>query len=495
MAKAPDFILSIQGTNPDPPSDFSGSGAATITYGQPSPSTVLGGAFPSRDAKQEWKQVLAPAEDYESDLIGATGWVLDPHASGADLPFTHPFGWDWEFMMALDAPYAGLLARGNQVPDAEEANLYNDAAALGIPLPSGPDGAPSLLGVEIDGGLVPTAFTNGVGEGDRVAVFGRWIVDCGHAVTVPVPNAGDPTFRSEIHPPLLMATARVVTGSLVTGATTGPEVTRVLLTSRPYLAGQHFVEHPDDNRYDDQGSDDGPLWDHLLHEVSKVNTTLFGIPLESWQVEAHQKIKSHPFQGVYLAHLVLKPPQGGGGLGGPGGHHLGGVVAPMGHLSVAFQFTARTGIGVQVLSLTPGAVDVLITLSSAGYTSPELPPGHNRTWTKDDLATASSSASGLYSEIQWMDGVWETLGNVVLDPLSGGILSVPTVEAILGRGVVVDEYDTSPMTTKNILDTTHAFTGEPSAVPGGAGVVVDDTQPFPIFGWIEVAWVDPQMHL
>ena len=59
----------------------------------------------------------------------------------------------------------------------------------------------------------------------------------------------------------------------------------------------------------------------------------------------------------------------------------------------------------------------------------------------------------------------------------------------------MDEYDTSPMTTKNILDTSHAFTGEPSAVPGGAGVVVDDTQPFPIFGWIEVAWVDPQMHL
>ena len=54
--------------------------------------------------------------------------------------------------------------------------------------------------------------------------------------------AGDPTFRSEIHPPLLMATARVVTGSLVTGVTTGPEVTRVLLTSRPYLAGQHLVE-------------------------------------------------------------------------------------------------------------------------------------------------------------------------------------------------------------------------------------------------------------
>jgi hypothetical protein len=39
--------------------------------------------------------------------------------------------------------------------------------------------------------------------------------------------AGDPNSRSEIHPPLPMATAPVVTGSLATGATTGPDVTRV----------------------------------------------------------------------------------------------------------------------------------------------------------------------------------------------------------------------------------------------------------------------------
>ena len=38
--------------------------------------------------------------------------------------------------------------------------------------------------------------------GCRVAVLGRWILDNGHAV--------DEQFRTEIHPPLLMASANVV---------------------------------------------------------------------------------------------------------------------------------------------------------------------------------------------------------------------------------------------------------------------------------------------
>ena len=44
-------------------------------------------------------------EDYdESNLVGATGWVLNPDFSKADFPFDHPFGFDWEFMLALDRP-------------------------------------------------------------------------------------------------------------------------------------------------------------------------------------------------------------------------------------------------------------------------------------------------------------------------------------------------------------------------------------------------------
>ena len=66
---------------------------------------MIGGTFPSSDAKQEWKQVLAPGEDYEgSNLVGFTGWALDPDFSNADAPFNHPFDFDWEMLVALDQP-------------------------------------------------------------------------------------------------------------------------------------------------------------------------------------------------------------------------------------------------------------------------------------------------------------------------------------------------------------------------------------------------------
>ena len=37
--------------------------------------------------KREWNQVVAPAEDYDSDPVGFTGWLLQPEISGGDVPF------------------------------------------------------------------------------------------------------------------------------------------------------------------------------------------------------------------------------------------------------------------------------------------------------------------------------------------------------------------------------------------------------------------------
>src|SRR5262249_16464659 len=143
-------------------------------------------------------------EDYEGPdrLVGATGWALNPEFSGSDVPFDHPFGFDWEFMLALDQPaddpkrYTFLLTPAAQSCGGEGADEALDQAPAGdpehnaiiefkdaqghpiIPIPQGPDGLPSLLGVEIDGGLVPHQFTDwrgvGVDLGDRMAVFGRW---------------------------------------------------------------------------------------------------------------------------------------------------------------------------------------------------------------------------------------------------------------------------------------------------------------------------------
>jgi hypothetical protein len=57
----------------------------------------------------------------------------------------------------------------------------SDAANLNIKVPDG-----GLLAVETDGGCVPSALNAPFGDrvrvGDRIAVFGRWIVDAAHHV-------------------------------------------------------------------------------------------------------------------------------------------------------------------------------------------------------------------------------------------------------------------------------------------------------------------------
>ncbi len=481
MAKAPRRILEIRQTNPTPPSDWSRTGAATIALGKDQPTPLVGGEFPSVDARQEWKQVLAPEEDYEVDLVGACGWVLGPGFSGGDLPFDHPFGVDWEFMLAVDddPSYTSLLARGNQVPE-EDPNIVNRARDLQIPVPAGIDGAPSLLGVEIDGGLVPRAFSDGVhvAEGDRMAVFGRWIVDCGHAVKVAVPNPGDATYRSEIHPPLLMASAKVAQGTIATGSPVGPQVTRVLFTSRPYLVGQHFTTNPD-NAYDDgDPADDGPFVDHMVNEFEKVNSTILGIPTGSTMVEAHPKIKSTPFHGAFPARLIVRtptPPPTHGKILGTG-------VLPAPPLAVSYQFTVRSGCAVEVIQTESDTVEVFITFGH-GTSSPPLPPRHDRTWTKDDLAAIDSEATAAFLGVELISGLIQAVS-----PLHGSIVGAAVVEEILGRGIKTSEYDTGPLRNVNILDASHVVATATN------GVVTDDNQQYPISGWLELSWMSPQTH-
>lgn len=530
MPKAPQQILEIRQTNPAAPTDFATTGAATIALGQAQPSAGFGGNFPSVDARQEWKQVLAPNEDYDVDLVGASGWVLGPKTSGGDLPFDHPFDTDWEFMLAVDPAYSSLLARGNQVPE-EDPNIVNRARNLQIPVPEGSDGAPSLLGVEIDGGLVPNAFQDGVhvAEGDRMAVFGRWIVDCGHAVTVPVPNPGDATYRSEIHPPLLMASARVTGGGLATGSPVGPQVTRVLFTSRPYLVGQHFTTDQNNAYSDVDPADDGPFVDHMVNEYLKVNDTLpiIGLPTPwegSSMVEAHPKIKSSPYHGAFLAHLVVRPP---GATVAPiaappaaaaaeapaaGLAHVPPAVltrlaeagwAPAApaeaaavrvnlpprpdsrQLQISYQFTVRTGCAVEITSTEPDTIDVFIAFGHG--VSPPLPPGNERTWSKDELAAIDSDATTAFLGVDLISGLIQALK---LNPIGIGV-----VEEILSRGIKTYEYDTGPLRSVNILDHNHAVGVTARQLPNTEGVITDNNQPYPVFGWLEVGWVSPEVKL
>jgi hypothetical protein len=345
-----------------------------------------------------------------------------------------------------------LLARGNaEAPRSNESekNNLDDATNLNLAVPNG------LLGVEIDGGLVPLGFKADAQTGDRVAVFGRWIVDTAHVY-------GE-TFRSEIHPPLLMARARIqpLTSSSQDG-------TRVVFTSRPYLVGQRYTLDPD-KAYNDSAADDGPTLIHFAKEFAKVSAPL--IPL-SLQIEAHPKIKSHPFRGAHVLHIKVRPPALEGGRRPTGLHP---------HLAVSFQFTVRSGCDVKVTSSSSDTVDVFISLSDANYTPPKLPHRRSKNWSREEYDAMCRGIGGPLLALE--------AGTALLERLLGlADIDAARVLAILERGIKSDLYDFLPGVDFN--DAQHAVIRTwPSEVSPGAGIVQKNDQPFPIFGWLEAMWV------
>jgi hypothetical protein len=340
-------------------------------------------------------------------------------------------------------------------------------------LPLGPDNLPSLLGVEIDSGLIPTTFTDGgVASGDRIAVFGRWIVDCGHQIPITDFNGKDvapgvQAFRSEIHPPLLMAAARVTNDSLVSGGPASPELTRVMFTSRPYLVSQRFTTDTS-KAYDDNAPADGPFVPHIANEIRKVNE------FSSLRIEAHPKIKSFPFRGDNLAHFIIRPP--------PQARTI--VHPPLGRLHVSFQFTVRTGCSVQVISTSSGSVDVFIVMNHAGYTPPFLPKRNDRSWSKSELEDLNSRAGDAY---RWGEGISAVIQGV----LGTGVIGIAVVEAILNRDILSDQYDVTGVRSVNILDVSHPVSAFADSIPFGQGVITNNNQPYPIFGWLEAKLVPP----
>ena len=460
--KQPAYILQLDFDNPDPQVGFD---PAQITWGGPAPTPFVGGAFLSVDAKLEWKQVAEPHDaDYEdANLVGASGWALDCDVSLADVPFDHPFGFDYEFMLALDQPaddperFMFLLSRANdQAEEKEEVAAIEQAVAMTIPLPLPlPDGKPGLLAVEVNKGLLPAQFTDagkgGMLNGDRVAAVGRWIVNCGHEVAL-----GDqsPSYRTEIHPPLLLASAHVTNVGLVETALDRPR-TRVSLVSRPYLVSHQFCVDPG-NAYDDQTDNDGPLWDHLLHELVGLASG------DSLQVEAHPKIKALPFRGRSQARFVVRPPIPDNPFVSPG------------QLYAAYQFTVRSGCTVNVTDGEPGSFVVTVTLDSAAYVSPGLPPRHERTYSRGQLDKLSPGSGGSILKA-------EVLGAALS-------LSPVAVVALLElNDFLTDEYE--PVSgAVGLFDRQRPQEVLAGTLPRIGGVAVDDTQPFPVYGWIEVGY-------
>jgi hypothetical protein len=329
-------------------------------------------------------------------VVGLTGWAVNATLSNGDVWFVHPFGFDFEFYIVPDPQYEVLLAASNTgvTPGtgAKDSDYFaaNDAAhSIGLAAPKG------VLGVETDQGLLPPSFRSLIVPGARVATFGRWIVDCGHD-----------DFHTEIHAPLLMAIA--TPSAPPTGVRGASEMTSLQIMSRPYTVSQKF--------------DEGNFIDHLLAEVGKVETTIFGIPM-SWRVEAHPTIFTTPYEGRPFIKLLVQPP--------PLKHVD--PTRPPPKLTISYHFTHRAGVAVQVFNAGNGADGVAIVL---GYLNPAtLPPKH-------DLTVLWSQLGDKYS--------------YVIDALQiADILTLDILPAIiLNRGILTDIYDppnpSSPLDNQNV---------------------------------------------
>ena len=445
---APANILTLTGfANPAPPAgrDWAASGGDT---------------YPT-DKSFEWEQVLDPTNEYDDVPVGISGWVVKPEESGADVPFSHPFGFDWEIGIAVDAGLQGFVSPAN-VSAEEGGNDPNEngiglADQLGLTVPLG------LLGLEWEKDLLPHSYRGQVNHGDRVVALGRWILDNGHNV--------DGNFRTEIHPPLLLASAGVVQPP--DGSTAR---TRALFISRPFLSGQTYTTHLD-MRFEDGVDDDGPLLSpafesHGFHEL--LNVLTFG----SSQIEMHSKIKQKPFRGNHRAVCTVCPP----GL----------RPSPDAQLLVSYRFNVRTPCQVQLqprrnASGDIDGVDVIVDLlerSADGrtYDVPGPPPNRNEDYSNDQLNLLSSGSGDQISVIESLIEFASTI-------FVSGIYAL-YLKTVFENYIRTDVFDPQPQF--DILDPTGGVSNvlAGNIVPG-AGIIEGDSLVYPITGWIEASWASP----
>jgi len=287
------------------------------------------------------------------------------------------------------------------------------------------------LPMEVEAGMVPAPFR--AQAGDRVAMYGRWIVDAGHD-----------DFHAEIHPPLLLARARAVNAQ---DADTYPDAdasTLVQLWSRPYQAAQRFVDGDSKNL-------------SLQSYLTNVSET-FG------DIKAYPPTFPTPFSGIHLVAFLVRPPVPT--LPSPKGP----IAFGLPHLECSYSFTTNKACGVQIQqSLSdPNAVEVILALNSGGYPSLPEPSSRMVKYKIDDL-------------VKQIPTDLDTLTSFLIDV-------VEAYQSKFGLGeadLYIREYD--PLHAPNLSNHVVPFT--PLANLPRSSVNHDDTQPFPIIGWVRVKWV------
>jgi hypothetical protein len=246
--------------------------------------------------QREWGDVI------KDRLYSVAGSLQNVTLFNGDLPFTHPFGDDMTFDITLDAPYTDLA----QVVGTGEAE----------------GGAAGTLHWEIERGLVPHQGPGGDDfldgfmpvDGDRIATYGRWIVDCGHN-----------DFHTEIHPPVFVTFGHQDGQSTVAHGWYTPYRYTQLLNPDPILSS----EVSNDARFQDPNTKTFPRY--LVAELLRVGHLGPEGPLCCHDsIQTHQLIEANTESPVDWYVCAPGPKPGGA------------------HLSVSYGITVRPGVSVTV---------------------------------------------------------------------------------------------------------------------------------------------------
>lgn len=182
-------------------------GSETAVFG----SELLNGTSPSQiKVKNEWADIVAG-----KDMM-VSGTISDVEESGGDLSIDHPFSRDFTFDVVLDEPYWPLARQLG--PGASEGagehelhmELENGQLLHTLPQLTGPAEGEPWLALDAkahenrEDAYIPQA-------GDRIAMRGRWIIDCGHN-----------DFHTELHPITFMAFGHAVGSTTVVHVISNP---------------------------------------------------------------------------------------------------------------------------------------------------------------------------------------------------------------------------------------------------------------------------------
>jgi hypothetical protein len=438
------YILEIADGFRNPSDDLQQTGRAAAVCQNRTFDDINSILTDSPSPTNEWEPVLGQSDELGSN-VGISGWVCEinlktPDDPTKDVPFTHPFYNDWTFYLASDPQFNNLLSPGN--------TIFQDPASMGQPddtepcgraypyatqhqiVPPTVNGDPAFIEFEMEQGLVTREYWPDCG--DRVAALGRWIVDCAHA-----------NYSTEIHPPLILAKA----------APAG-DATRVKMIGRAFLTSQWF----------DGRSLFQHLWDQVKDREAKAAAaqllppTVAAIP----GFDARARVLSPPFSGIQSVMFTVRPPTP--------------RASPEDTLLLSYHFTVRTGVYVAAFQgKHPDEVDVLVIMNEAAYVPFPLAriPSHDVVITIDELIAAAG------------DGA-----QAIKDKIHSFIIATnPWFEVILAKGIEMTRYDMpppgSPKDTDNVVrDQRVSSEMHPPSQP----YAVDDDQPYPIYGWLTLAW-------